>query len=66
MVMVHEQLGPERRWLHRSAWVVPATNTGWWNADSSTTQATIDRTGMSYTDDKTGKTATVTYTPFIE
>jgi len=63
MDTVYKQLGLKHRWLPRSAWVVPVTNTGWWNVDIAVIQATTTRTSMSYTDDKTGKTATLTYTP---
>ncbi|MBK7553100.1 MAG: hypothetical protein IPI55_00485 [Flavobacteriales bacterium] len=62
---VYEQLGYERVQLPRSAWVVPVSNTGWWNVDKAVLQATTTRSSMSYTDDKTGKTATLTYTPLI-
>ena len=61
---VYKQLGLKHRWLPRSAWVVPITGTGWWNVDKAVIEATVTRSSMSYTDDKTGKTATLTYTPF--
>lgn len=60
---VYEQLGIQRVRLPRSAWVVPVVSTGWWNVDKAVLEATTTRSSMSYTDDKTGKTATLTYTP---
>lgn len=61
---VYKQLGLKHRWLARTAWVVPITGPGWWNVDKAVIQATVARSSMSYTDSKTGKTATLTYTPF--
>lgn len=60
---VYKQLGYQRVRLPRSAWVVPVVATGWWNVDKAVLAATTNRARMSYTDDKTGKTATLTYTP---
>lgn len=65
MDTVYAQLGLKHRWLPRSAWVVPITSPGWWNVDIAVIEATATRSSMSYTDDKTGKTATLTYTPLI-
>ncbi len=62
---VYKQLGYTRVAMPTAAWVVPVTNTGWWNVDKAVLQATTTRSSMSYTDDKTGKTATLTYTPLI-
>jgi len=62
---VYKQLGYKRAPIARSAWVVPVTNTGWWNVDKAVIAATTTRSSMSYTDDKTGKTATLTYAPFF-
>jgi len=47
----------------RSAFAVPVTNPGWWNVDKAVLAATTSRTSMSYTNDQSGKTATLTYTP---
>ncbi|HOZ41002.1 MAG TPA: cytochrome c [Flavobacteriales bacterium] len=47
----------------RSAFAVPITNPGWWNVDKAVLAATTSRSSMSYTDDRSGKTATLTYTP---
>lgn len=47
----------------RAAFVVPVSNPGWWNVDKAVLAATTSRTSMSYTDDQSGKTATLTYTP---
>ncbi|MCU0319151.1 MAG: hypothetical protein MUE88_03635 [Flavobacteriales bacterium] len=47
----------------RAAFVVPVRNPGWWNVDKAVLAATTSRTSMSYTDKKSGKTATLTYTP---
>lgn len=60
---VYKQLGYQRARSTGSAWVVPVANTGWWNVDKAVLAATTSRTSMSYTDDKTGKTAKLTYTP---
>ena len=60
---VYKQLGIQRIRLPRSAWVVPVVSTGWWNVDKAVLEATATRSSMSYTDDKTGKTAKLTYTP---
>ncbi|MBL7950628.1 MAG: hypothetical protein JNM62_02810 [Flavobacteriales bacterium] len=60
---VYKQLGIQRVRLPRSAWVVPVVGTGWWNVDKAVLEATTTRSSMSYTDDKTGKTATLTYNP---
>lgn len=62
---VYKQLGYKRVPLPRAAWVVPVNNPGWWNVDKAVIQATTTRSSMKYTDDKTGKTATLTYTPLI-
>lgn len=62
---VYKQLGYKRVAMPSSAWVVPVANAGWWNVDKAVLQATTTRSSMSYTDDKTGKTATLTYTPLI-
>lgn len=53
----------KHRWLPRTAWVVPIRGAGWWNVDKAVIAATTTRSSMSYTDAKTGKTATLTYTP---
>ena len=47
----------------RAAFVVPVRAPGWWNVDKAVLAATTSRTSMSYTDDQSGKTATLTYTP---
>lgn len=47
----------------RSAFAVPVTNPGWWNVDKAVLAATTSRSSLSYTDDRSGKTATLTYTP---
>jgi hypothetical protein len=47
----------------RAAFAVPVTNAGWWNVDKAVLAATTSRSSMSYTDDQSGKTATLTYTP---
>jgi hypothetical protein len=47
----------------REAYVVPVRASGWWNVDKAVLAATTSRTSMSYTDKKSGKTATLTYTP---
>lgn len=47
-----------------TAYVANITNPGWWNVDRAVFQSTADRKSMYFTDDKTGKTATLTYTPF--
>ncbi len=47
----------------RAAFVVPVRAPGWWNVDKAVLASTTTRTSMAYTDDKTGKTATLTYTP---
>ncbi len=47
----------------RAAFAVPVTNAGWWNVDKAVWAATTSRSSMSYTDDQSGKTATLTYTP---
>jgi hypothetical protein len=47
----------------RAAFSVPVANTGWWNVDKAVLAATTSRSYMSYTDDQSGKTATLTYTP---
>jgi hypothetical protein len=47
----------------RAAFVVPVGASGWWNVDKAVLAATTSRTSMSYTDKKSGKTATLTYTP---
>lgn len=60
---VYKQLGYQRIRLPRSAWVVPVVATGWWNVDKAVLAATTNRASLSYTDHKTGKTATLTYTP---
>jgi hypothetical protein len=65
MDTVYKQLGYKRVALPTAAWVVPVVSTGWWNVDKAVLQATTTRSSMSYTDDKTGKTATLTYTPLI-
>lgn len=65
MDTVYKQLGYKRVPMPRAAWVVPVTSPGWWNVDKAVIQATTTRSSMSYTDDKTGKTATLTYTPLI-
>lgn len=62
---VYKQLGYKRVPMPRSAWVVPVTSPGWWNVDKAVVQSTATRSSMSYTDDKTGRTATLTYTPLI-
>ncbi|MBL7984948.1 MAG: energy transducer TonB, partial [Flavobacteriales bacterium] len=62
---VYKQLGYTRLALPTAAWVVPVTNTGWWNVDKAVIQATANRSSMNYTDDKSGKTATLTYMPLI-
>lgn len=64
MDTVYKQLGLKHRWLPRTAWVVPINGTGWWNVDKAVIVATTTRSSMSYTDDKNGRTATLTYTPF--
>ena len=64
MDTVYKQLGMKHRWLPRTAWVVPINGTGWWNVDKAVIVATATPSSMSYTDAKTGKTATLTYTPF--
>jgi cytochrome c551/c552 len=64
MDTVYKQLGMKHRWLPRTAWVVPITGPGWWNVDKAVIQATVTRSSMSYTDSRTGKTATLTYAPF--
>lgn len=65
MDTVYKQLGYRRVPMPRAAWVAPVTSPGWWNVDRAVIQATTMRSSMSYTDDKTGKTATLTYTPLI-
>jgi mono/diheme cytochrome c family protein len=60
---VYKQLGYKRVQMPRAAWVVPVNNLGWWNVDKAVIQATTTRSSMTYTDDQTGKTATLTYTP---
>lgn len=60
---VYKQLGYQRVRLPRAAWVVPVVATGWWNVDKAVLAATTNRASLSYTDHKTGKTATLTYTP---
>jgi parvulin-like peptidyl-prolyl isomerase len=62
---VYKQLGYKRVQLPRAAWVVTVNNPGWWNVDKAVIQATTTRSNMKYTDDQTGKTATLTYTPLI-
>ena len=61
----YEQLGypmpPPRP--PRAAYVVPVTDPGWWNVDKAVLAATSSRSSMSYTDDQSGRTATLTYTP---
>ncbi len=61
------QLGIEKNGPTReppiTAYVANVTNPGWWNVDRAVFQSTADRKSMSFTDDKTGKTATLTYTP---
>lgn len=47
----------------RAAFAVPVTNPGWWNVDKAVLAATTSRSSLSYTDDRYGKTATLTYTP---
>jgi hypothetical protein len=47
----------------REAYVVPVRASGWWNVDKAVLAATTSRTSMSYTDKKSGKTATLSYTP---
>lgn len=47
----------------RGAFAVPVTSAGWWNVDKAVLAATTSRSSMSYTDDQSGKTATLTYTP---
>lgn len=61
---IYKQLDMKHSWLPRTAWSVPINGTGWWNVDKAVIAATQTRSSMSYTDDKTGKTATLTYTPF--
>jgi len=62
---VYDQLGYP--WIPapppRAAFVVPVRNPGWWNVDKAVLASTTTRTSMAYTDDQTGKTATLTYTP---
>ena len=65
MDTVYKQLGYKRVQLPRAAWVVPVSSPGWWNVDKAVIQATTTRSSMQYTDDQTGKTATLTYTPLI-
>ena len=65
MDTVYKQLGYKRVPMPRAAWVVPVTSPGWWNVDKAVIQATTTRSSMKYTDDKTGKSATLTYTPLI-
>lgn len=61
------QLGIEKNGPTReppiTAYVANVTNPGWWNVDRAVFQSTADRRSMSFTDSKTGKTATLTYTP---
>jgi len=47
----------------RAAFVVPVRAPGWWNVDKAVLAASTSRTSMSYTDDQSGKTATLTYSP---
>ena len=47
----------------RAAFAVPVTNPGWWNVDKAVLASTTSRTSMSYTDDQSGRTATLTYSP---
>lgn len=60
---VYKQLGYTRVAMPRAAYVVPVTNPGWCNVDKPVLKATTSRTNMSYTDPKSGKTATLTYVP---
>lgn len=46
-----------------TAYVANVTNPGWWNVDRAVFQGTADRRDMQFTDENTGKTATLTYTP---
>ncbi|MBK8228854.1 MAG: energy transducer TonB [Flavobacteriales bacterium] len=62
---VYKQLGYKQVPFPRAAWVVPVSNSGWWNVDKAVLQATVSRSSMSYTDDQTGKTAALSYTPLI-
>lgn len=59
------QLGIEKRGPGReppmSAYVANVTNPGWWNVDRAVFQSTADRRDMRFTDQRTGKTATLTY-----
>lgn len=56
-----EKLGP-RREPPIAAYVANVTNPGWWNVDRAVFQSTADRRDMRFTDQRTGKTATLTYT----
>lgn len=57
------KIGP-RREPPITAYVANISNPGWWNVDRAVFQSTADRESMTYRYKGTGKTATLTYTPF--
>lgn len=59
-----EKLGP-RREPPITAYVANITNPGWWNVDRAVFQSTADRNSMRFTDNQSGKTATLTYAPLV-
>jgi TonB family protein len=59
-----EKLGP-RREPPITAYVANITNPGWWNVDRAVFQATADRKSMRFTDNQSGKSATLTYAPLV-